>query len=272
MKHLKAVCLLAVFLAAVLFLNAQQPTMASTVKKAKGDMQGAYTLLKQVVNDGTKDSTMQVEQQKIYTRGYMMYAHQLPNDSLAEYGIGTYTIENGKLVEDVFYTSSNGDQKTKVELGIRKTGDGYIQVINFPADSQGVRYTLTEDYKTVSQALSTPLDGAWKQTRSTFTPKNGKITGNTSPTQFKVFESGHFIWASTVKDSLTQKPISFFGYGTFGMKGNEVTENNTQTTFAHDLLGKPVTLQIQFTGNDSYTQTIVWPNGDQSVEVYQRLK
>lgn len=269
MKNLSATCLVAGLLFG-LVLNAQQPT--SITVKTKGGLQGAYAMLKQVVNDGKKDSLMQVEQQKIYTDRYMMYAHRLPGDSLAEYGIGTYTFENGKVVEDVFFTSGSGAQNNQVELDISQSTGGYTQVIHYPVDDQGISYTLTEEYKTVSRPLSTPIDGAWKQTKSTYIPKTGNISVNSTPTQFKVFESGYFIWANTIQDSASHKPLSFFGYGTFDMKGNEIIENNTHSSFAADVIGKPVTLKIQFKGNDSYTQTIVWPDGGRSVEVYQRMK
>ena len=276
MKQMFTPCLVAGFLLAGLCLKAQQqisntqPT--SGAKNTKRGMAGAYALLRQMVNDGTKDSVIHIEQLKIYTDRYMMYAHRMPNDSLAEYGIGRYTVEDGKVIEDVFFTSANGDQNNKVELQITKTGDGYTQVINFPPDSQGVRYTLTEDYKTVSRPVTTPLDGAWKQTKSTNIPQKGSIITNNNPAQFKVYQSGHFIWGNTQKDSATQKPLSYFGYGTFNMKGNVVTEQSIQSSFASSLVGQPVTLQVQLTGKDAYTQTILWPNGDRTVEVYQRMK
>lgn len=276
MKQMPTVCLVAGFLLTGLYLSAQQQTTykqpAKGAKNAKDDMPGAYSLVRQMVNDGAKDSVIPIEQLKIYTDGYMMYAHRNLNDSLAEYGIGRYTVEDGKVIEDVFFTSANGDQNNKVELQITKRGDGYTQVINFPPDSQGVRYVLTEDYKTVSRPVTTPLDGAWKQVKSTTIPQKGSTITNNNPTQFKVYQSGHFIWANTQKDSASQKPLSFFGYGTFEMKGKEVTEHNTQSSFASNLVGQPVTLQVQLTGKDAYTQTILWPDGARTVEVYQRMK
>lgn len=277
MKHLTAVCFLASFLLSFLFLNAQRPSTASKVDVTKtngisiGSMQGVYNMLRQVVNNGTKDSVLGNEQLKIYTDRYMMYAHRIAGDSLAEYGVGTYSIQNGKLMEYVFYTSSGGTRKDTVELLINKSGDGYTQVINYPQDSMGVKYVLTEDYATVSKEVSSPLDGAWKQTKTSFMPTNGTAVTDDNPTQFKVFQSGHFIWANTSKDSATQKPVSFFGYGTFEMKGNQVVEHNTHSSFTQGVVGTPITLQIAFTGKDSYTQTINWPTG-RSVEVYQRMK
>jgi hypothetical protein len=237
------------------------------------NMRGAYAMLRQSVNMGSGDSLMGNEQLKIFTDKYMMYAHAITGDSLADYGIGTYRMENGKVKEYVFYTANGGAHKDTFELAINKTADGYTQVINFPPDSQGRAFVLTEDYKNVSQNMTSPLDGAWKQTKVTFTPKGGSPQTNNNPTQFKLYEAGHFIWASSSKDSATGKPVSFFGYGTFKMNGNnQITEVNSQSSFVSQLVGRPVTLKLQFPSKDSYIQAITWENGDKLVEEYERLK
>jgi hypothetical protein len=233
-------------------------------------MKGTYALTRQMVNDGTKDSSMQIQQLKIYTDKYMIYAHALPGDSLADYGIGTYKLQNGKLLEYVFYTSTGGAHNDTVTLDITKKGNGYSQVINYPSDS-GRTFILVEDYNNVSKGVKTPLDGAWKQTQTIYVPKNGKADTSTI-TQFKVYESGHFIWANTVNDSATNKPRSAFGYGTFEMKGNnQLVELNTNSTYRTDLVQKPATLQINLMGKDGFKQTITWQNGDKLIEHYERL-
>jgi hypothetical protein len=229
-------------------------------------MKGAYALTRQMVND----SSMPIQQMKIYTEKYMIYAHPLPGDSLADYGIGTYKMDNGKVIEYVFFTSTGGAHNDTIQLNITKKGNGYSQLINFPSDS-GQSFILVEDYDNVSKNVKSPLDGAWKQTQLVFTPKDGK-PDTSRTTQFKVFESGHFIWANTVQDSATNKPRSAFGYGTFEMKGNsQVVESNTNSTYKTDLIQKPVNLKIEWMGKDAFKQTIVWPNSDKSIEYYERL-
>jgi len=230
-------------------------------------MKGAYALTRQTVND----TAMPIQQMKIYTEKYMIYAHPLPGDSVADYGIGTYKMDDGKVMEYVFYTSTGGAHNDTVQLNITKKGNGYSQLINFPSDS-GQPFILVEDYDNVSKAVKTPLDGAWKQTGLVYMPKNGKAE-TSRPTQFKVFESGHFIWANTGQDSATQKLRSTFGYGTFVMKGNnQSVETNDNSTYKYDLVQKPVTLQIDLIGKDAFKQTIMWPNGDKLVESYDRMK
>lgn len=259
MKHFSAVCL-AVCLMATFYSNAQ-----------KG-MQGAYLMTKQVMNTGVGDSVSSLQQMKLFTDRYMIYAHALPGDSLAGYGIGTYKTTKDGIVENVFHTGSGGAHNDTFQVKIERTNTGFEQRISF-TDSAGNKLLLTEYYNNVGKNTTSPLDGAWKQTHQTYTPKNGTTVKEMNPLQFKVFQSGNFIWVNTHTDSATKKPISAFGYGTFEMMGkNAVKETNAKSTFASELVGKPVTLQLEFTGKDSYKQTIVYSNGGQSVEYYERLK
>jgi hypothetical protein len=158
-----------------------------------------------------------------------------------------------------------------VELKIDKTDNGFKQVIEF-LDSAKRKYTLTETYQNVGKPVTTPLDGAWKQVQNMVIQKNGD-TLHYDMTQFKVYQSGHFIWANTYQDTATKESISGFGYGTFELEDNNTSkEINSNSTFVTDLVGVPVRIQLEFMGKDSYKQTIVHQSGDKSVEVYQRLK
>jgi hypothetical protein len=235
-------------------------------------MQGSYSMIMQMVNDGNRDSMMRVQQFKMYTDKHFMYAYPLTGDSLGGYGIGTYEVANNRLMEYPFYTAAGGARNDTVDISITKMPNGYVQVINFSLDSQGRRYALTEEYSNVGRGITSPLDGAWKQTKNTFVGNDGKTTTNTNPTQFKMYQSGHFMWASTTKDSATGKTVSYFGYGPFQMKGRrEIVEIPTNSTFRTQLVGKPVTVRLDFMGNDAFRQTIQWPDG-KSIEEYERLK
>lgn len=235
-------------------------------------MPGAYAMLMQIVSDGNRDEIQNVQQFKIYTDRYFMYAHALPGDSLAYYGIGTYRTGNDRLMEYPFYTSEGGAHTDTFEIQVTKLGNGYVQVINFPPDSQGRKYVLTEEYGNVSTPVTSPLDGAWKQTKAQFIPTKGAAITNGNSTQYKVFQDGHFMWAHTSMDSATHKPVSAFGYGTFEMQGlNKARERTTNSTFRTALIGKPVMVELKFMGTDAYQQTINQPDG-KSIEVYERLK
>jgi len=251
-----------------------QDTAVTNANANPGNLsiKGAYSMLRQVANDGNNDSLMNSQQFKIYTDRYMIYVRPMTGDTLAEYGIGQYEIKNGKVIEYVFHTSGGGATKDTFELDIRKLGQGYRQTIHFP-EEQGRRWTLIEDYINVGRNITSPLDGAWKQTKVTRIAANGRRTADNKPTQFKLYESGYFVWVRTTTDSASRRPVSYYGYGSFQMDGNnKFTEINTSSTFRSDLLGVPVPIQVEFVGKDGFRQTITNADGSKTVEEYQRLK
>ena len=175
-------------------------------------------------------------------------------------------------MEYVFHNSTSGAVKDSFELNIYKMGNGYKQTIHFP-EAEGRRWTLIEDYINVGKDTKSPLDGAWKQTKVTYVAPNGKRETDNNPTQFKVFESGHFAWVRTEKGSENGKPVSYYGYGSFDMDGTKkLTEINTSSTYRSMLMGVPVSAQLEFPAKDMYRQTIVFDNGAKTIEDYRRLK
>lgn len=225
----------------------------------------------QTLNDGTKDTSINRRQLKIYTDDHVIYAAMRFPDSLASYGIGTYKIDNGKVIEQLFYTSANADKKDTFTLAIELTDKGYKQVIEEML-SQGKKYTLSEEYDRVGKADSTPIDGAWKQTKNFYIRKNGDTIVNNNITEFKVYQAGHFIWAASIPDSASKKSRTFFGFGTYNMDGNNKSrEVNSLSTYP-PLIDSTVNIDIEFLGANSYKQTIVQPDNEKSVEIYDRLK
>lgn len=234
-------------------------------------MVGAYSLNTQVLNDGSKDSTIDRKQLKIYTDGYFMYASPNVSDSFANFGIGRYKVEGDKLYEYRFYTAEQGPKTDTFVVTVNKNPDGYQQVIQ-NMNLAGKNYTLTESYENASTEGKTIMDGAWKQVRNVYIRKAGDSTVTENPTEYKVYQSGYFIWAITVQDS-ARKRTSVFGYGPFEMLGpNKLKETVANTTFINGLLGKSYEVEVEFPSPDMYKQTITFANGDKSVEVYQRLK
>lgn len=244
---------------------------ASCKQQAPVDMVGAYSLNTQTLNDGAKDSTLDRKQMKIYTNGYFMYASPNVTDSFANFGIGKYKVEGDKLYEYRFYTAESGDKVDTFVVTINKNPDGYQQVID-KINLQGKDYKLTESYQTTSREAKSQLDGAWKQVKNVYIRKAGDSSVNNSPLEYKVYQSGYFIWAITVQDS-TKGKTSVFGYGPFEMiGGNKLKETVANTTFVSGLLGKTYEVDLDFPTPDTYRQTITFANGDRSIEVYQRLK
>ncbi|GAC1485258.1 MAG: hypothetical protein NVS1B13_11630 [Flavisolibacter sp.] len=173
-------------------------------------MKGAYLMTMQKATQNSKDSLMDAKQFKIYTDGYYMYAHTLAVDTLGGYGVGTYSIQNGKLTEHSFYTSANGIHDDRYEVKIAKTPGGYTQVINFPADPSGQEFILTESYRNMSKDRTSALDGAWKMTKLTLTATDGTPTVIKDPVQYKLYQSGHFIFALLKQIFLRKKQYRGF--------------------------------------------------------------
>jgi len=237
----------------------------------KIEMIGAYQMTTQVLNDGTKDSVLQRNQLKIYTNDYMMYASPNVNDSFANFGIGRYKVENGKVYEYRFYTAEDGERMDTFVLNIEKTYNGYKQVIE-KINIGGKTYKLTEEYVSKGTDQKSDLDGAWKQMKAVYLNTKGDSSVNNSPLEYKVFQSGYFIWAITVKDSTNHK-TSVFGYGPFDMLStNKSRETVANSTFVKGYVGKTYDVDVELNGTDTYKQTITFANGDKSTEVYQRLK
>lgn len=242
-----------------------------TNDSANIDIKGAYSMTKQIGNDGTKDTLLKKEQVKIYGDHYMMWASPRATDSFGEYGIATYAKEGNKVKEYVFYTSIAGDVKDTAQLEIAKLPSGYRQVIKYIDSSSA--FILTEDYDRVGKEPATKLDGAWRLVSDIFIDGKGDTITHRKKTQFKIYEAGYFIWANPNKDPSSNNFYSSYGYGTYKMIDDTTTqETNINSTFYSLLVGKPVEISIEFLGADKYKQTISSGAEGRSVEVYERLK
>jgi len=241
-------------------------------KKEAMSMPGAYTMLSQSANDGKKDTTFAlVKQLKIYTADHMMYVNVNPADSVSSFGIATYTAAGDSVVENLIYGASDtsaSDKPGSFTLKIEKTPKGYKQVI--PGMKWGDKtLDLIEDYETSGTTVTSPLDGAWKETKG-YNIK-GKDTTANMPTQYKTYYGGYFMFGHTYTDS-THKMHTGTGFGTFAMTGtNKVKENVTASTY-YQIRGKSFDIDIELKGADEFTQVITDPDGTKAVEIYQRLK
>ena len=56
------------------------------------------------------------------------------------------------------------------------------------------------------------------------------------------------------------------------LDSNKSEETNINSTFYSSLVGKPVPIELEFMNKDRYKQTIVGPDGERSIEIYERLK
>lgn len=241
-------------------------------QKTSLSMPGAYKMLSVSVKSGNTDTTYTNSNQfKIYTKDYMMYANINSPDSISGFGIGSYSMDNGIVTENVIYNASDSVSNTNpgsFKLKIEKTGKGYKQFITGMKNNAGQIFDLTEDYESVGTGAVTALDGAWKQVKRY--EVNGKDTTNTTATQFKTYFSGYCIWGATWKDSLN-KTHNGIGFGKFTMAGNKVKESMMASTY-YQVRGHDFDIDIKMMGKDSFKQTMNNPDGSKSVEEYKRLK
>src|SRR4051812_6834722 len=95
-------------------------------------MPGAYRMLLQSVNLGTRDSSYNNEQLKIYTDDYMMFAHINSPDSISGFGIGSYNVMGDTVTENLIYYANDSITNSKpvtFKLHIDKTDKGFRQFI-----------------------------------------------------------------------------------------------------------------------------------------------
>ena len=241
-------------------------------KKENVAMPGAYKMLSQSIKSAQTDTTYtSLQQLKIYTDGYMMYANVNPSDSAGSFGIGSFTSDKDTVTENVIYNASDTsktDNPGSFKLAIEKTGKGYKQVIP-DISFQGQNIKLTEEYESVGTTTKSPLDGAWKQTRSYYV--SGKDTSVGQGTQYKTYYAGYVIWGNTYSDSANKTHTSI-GFGKFEMNGNNKLKESMIASTSYQVRGQDFDIDIEMNGADGFTQTIGNKDGTKVVETYERLK
>ncbi len=236
-------------------------------------MSGAYKMLSQSVKSETLDTTYKTLQQlKIFTGDFMMYANVNPSDSASSFGIGTYSIDKDTIIENVFFGASDStknENKRSFKLVIEKTDSGYKQIIP-ELESRGRKYKLTEEYNSVGSTVKTPMEGAWKAVKIYYI--KGKDTSwNNQVTQYKTYYAGHFIFGHSYTDS-AHKAHTGIGFGTFEMAGgNKVKEKGMASTYSV-VAGHDFDIDVEMSGNDAFRQTITNADGVKMVEEYERVK
>ena len=244
---------------------------STTKKETVISMPGAYNMLSQSFKGNVLDTTFtQLKQFKIYTADYMMYVRINPADSIAGFGIGTYTIDTGRLVNNIMYRAADTAQSLDAvsdTFNITKTGKDYALVMPQIRSDKG-NISLNEEYESVGSDSTSPLDGVWKQVSGYTVTK--KDTVHWADVQYKAFYAGCFAFGN-VYSAPGNKKHTGISYGTFTMAGSRVKETITNSTWAA-LQGQSFEVDIAMNGTDAFTQTIIEKNGDKEVLQYQRLK
>lgn len=230
---------------------------------------GVYKLEKQMASGGGRDTVYARKQMKIYTDNYFMYGAFAPDSSVG-FGVGSYKLDSvNKIVERNIYSSRLLDSAGTFNLQVTKTPNGYTQVIPDILRVRNVSYKMTEDYTKLASADTSVLDGLWKM--SEFYSITGKDTVKQIPTQYKIFQGGHFMFVHRYPINKEQTKFkNGFGYGTYSLKDDILSEQEEMSSHAQ-LLNKKFAIKITFNGNDEYSQVITDSTG-KSIEIYKRLK
>jgi len=239
----------------------------SAPEKKEMVLQGAYKRLSEILSDGKKDSVMQATQNKIYTVDHLIFAG-IGSDFVNYFGFGEYSIDNGKVKERILLLSVDSvvnSTPTTYMLEITQSDKGFKQVIRDIQTASGV-LTFTEEYESASLGKSSKLDGAWRGIKVQ-SVKNADTT-IFAISQYKVYESGNFIYGHTYADSVGRN-ITGIGYGTFEVI-NDSTINETVTLSTYDKPGETFLVNVEWIDDSHYRQTV--SHGDVTfVEEYERI-
>ena len=240
--------------------------------KEHGRMQGAYNMLSESFKGISLDTTYTNRTQfKIYADDYMMYLRINKATSVSAFGIGTYNFDSGKLKENIFYSTAGEMEipgSATDSANITSNDKGYELVMPNIMSDKGL-LSVTEEYESVGKPITSPLDGAWKNTAH-YAVK-GNDTTRLNDKLYKIFYAGHWAIGLFSIDSL-QKRNTYIVYGAFEMQGSNKIKETVIAATAEALREQTFEGDIEMKGTDEFKQTISIPNGVKYVEVYQRLK
>jgi hypothetical protein len=245
-------------------LACAQPAVETTLPD---NMAGIYTLESISYKGGEMDTSFAAENQvKIYTDKYYMYGTTRA-DSSAFFGFGTYAIKDSTIVEKSIYNSVALDTSSETTVKISRSPSGYTQ-LQKGVKMQGTAYDVGETYKMIPMGSATELDGVWEQV--SFINIIGTDTTIIRNRQFKIYQGRHFMWIHRYPaDSANQKFNKGYGFGTFTIKDNSISEILTASNYK-EIINAPITVSYTLNGTDELFLTF---NDGNSIttETYRRL-
>ena len=81
---------------------------------------------------------------------------------------------------------------------------------------------------------------------------NGKDTVVGTYNEYKVYNAGHFMWATKVTDTASKKEVKYVGHGTFTLNNDALTENLDLSNIPG--ANHKYEIKLKFNGADEYTQ------------------
>jgi hypothetical protein len=241
-------------------------------EKPVTNLSGAYLMLSQSLEGGIGDTTFTERKQlKIFTDHYMMYVLLSLEDSSSSFGIGTFSINKGKLTEHIIYSASNALENTNSFSGtvnISQRLKGYEQVIPEIISDRG-KVRLIEDYQLLPSGVKSQLDGTWKLI-SAYTVAN-KDTMHINAVKYNTYYRGNFTTGS-FNTKPTGEKYTIAEYGTFSMaEKNKLQKNITYSTIP-ERKARSYDSHIFMKSNDELTIMAIDNTGIEEIEHYVRMK
>lgn len=242
-------------------------------KEQTSNLPGAYRLITKNIKGNTIDSVAEgINQLKLYTEDYFMYAAINSHDTVASFAVGSYKNEGEKITENVLFSANgiNSLEPVDVILDIKKTPEGYEQTITDTNSVQREKVSYIEKYKYVGAGAKSIIDGAWKQIE-TYAVKD-KDTSWDKGTNYKICYDGYVIWGDFHMNPAIQKHDTYMGFGTIEANGkNKVKEFYIKSNYTINE-GKTFYIDVEFRNEDVFKQTILDSlTNTRYIEVYQRL-
>lgn len=229
---------------------------------------GWYTMQSQIFTaNGAENVIDHAEQRKVYTDDYYAFTN-MREDTTSSFGFGYYTFDGKKLVEHNIFSTGLLDSSRSFDLLIEPHDAGYKQIIP-EIMIAGVPNRLVEDYYKINFKGSSDMDGVWKL-EEYISVTNGDTT-RFKRNQYKIFQSGYFMFVQYFLDPETKAPKKGFGFGDFKLENTEIIETNIFCSYP-SVRGVPIRINLTRDSEDSFTQTIVSDtNGSTSIEKYKRM-
>jgi hypothetical protein len=246
-------------------------TVLGCKKTEKISYSGVFRLDKQTVSGGGNDTVLARKQMKIYTGHNYMYAGMTPDTSVS-FGVGSYELDSGNRIDEHnIYNSRALDSNQIFVVKVSKTPKGRTQIVPDFGRSNSISYTSTEEYTKIPLTGTSILDGVWELDKA-FSVK-GKDTVRQHETQFKAYWGGHFMFIHHYPvNAVGTEYKNGFGYGTFSLKNDTLSEENEMSNHAA-LLNRKLVIKVTFNGSDEYTEVINGPKtNEQTTGIYNRLR
>lgn len=242
----------------------------SKKEETSPSLAGVYEMESQAIYANASDSLLsngnQSQQHKLYSDGHYLWIN-VGQDSVANFGVGSYTQQDSVVTETNVYNSGGEENAIAYTLHVEMKEKGYVQRIP-SMKYQGQDIRIEETYRRVAGREGSAFDGLWKAQDNYFV--KGKDTTRRNYPDYKLFHGGHFVWGiRALTDTSKQVHTSYVGSGTFTINGDQMEELTQLSNIAGN--GKTL-VKIVKKSEDDFLQSIQQPDGSIRFTAYKKVK